>query len=61
MTLAITLVLVGQVDLDVTHVSAFTQIILSHQTVEADRRGGAGIDFVIGDFIELADVLPHFL
>ena len=47
--LAVAVVLVDQVDLDVAQVGARAQVVLAHQTVEVDGRGGAGIDLVVGD------------
>ena len=41
-------VLVHQIDLDVAHFATSAQIVLAHQTVEIDRRGGAGIGLVVG-------------
>ena len=43
MALAVALVLVDQVDLQVADIGAAAQVVLAHQAVEGDRRGGAGI------------------
>ncbi len=42
--------LIDEVDLDVADVAAAAQVILPDQAVEIDRRCGAGVDLVVGDF-----------
>ena len=46
----VAIVFVHQVDLDVADIAAASQVILPNQTIEVDRRGGACIDLVVGDF-----------
>ena len=42
-------VLVDQVHLQVADLAAAAQVVLAHQAVEVDRRGGAGVGLVVGD------------
>ena len=44
------MMLVDQVDLQVADLAAAAQVVLAHEPVEVDRRGGAGIGLVVGDF-----------
>ena len=62
-TLARTLVLAGQIDLNIALFRRRPQVILAHQTVEIDRARGAGIGLVIDNIGFLrqfgADFMQH--
>ena len=57
MRLTFPLVLIEQIDLNVALVRAAPQVVLTHQTVEVDRRRGAGVDLVVGNFRYLTHVI----
>jgi len=49
--------LVDQIDLDVAKMRSLTQIILPHEAIEPDWRGGAGIHLVIGNLSHLIELI----
>ena len=49
MALAAAVALVDQIDLDVAEARVLPQIVLAHEAIEVDRRGGAGVGLVIAD------------
>ncbi len=57
--LVVAMVLVDQVDLDVAQMRALAQIVLAHQAVEVDRRGGAGVDLIVGHLRHAGQVIAH--
>ena len=54
-------VLVDQVDLQVADLAAAAQVVLAHQAVEVDRRGGAGIGLVVGHLGHRRQVRAEFV
>ena len=54
--LARALVLIDEVDLNVSRLRRSAQIVLANEAVEIDRTGGAGIGLVIHDFRHLGDL-----
>jgi hypothetical protein len=54
--LAVTVLLVDQVDLDIADVGPGAQVVLPDQAVEIDRRGGAGVDLIVGHFLDRAEI-----
>ena len=61
MALAVALGLVEQVDLDVADVRTLAQVVLAHEAVEVDRRGGADVDLVVDDLGDGLEIRCHFV
>ena len=57
---ALAMLFVHQVDLNVADVGPGAQVILPDQTVEVDRRGGPGVDLIVGDFLDRGQIAAQF-
>ena len=51
---------VHQIDLDITDVGSSTQIILPHQAIEVDRCSGAGVNLIVGHFLNGGQITTEF-
>ncbi len=60
MTLAVTVFLVHQVDLNIANIGPGPQIVLPHQPVEIDRGSRTGIDLIVGHFLDRAEMTTEF-